>query len=127
MQRLLIVVALVFAAPPAVAEWAGGQSVSTSTGTGPSLDSPYAKIWVSKNGAVEVDGKPADLDLVESTLATLAERKGVVLYGRDGATEEPHPNAMKVIQMVVAHRLPIRMSTKPDFSDAVGPDGKLKK
>ena len=59
-------------------------------------------------------------------LAALAQNKGVVLYGRDAAEEEPHPNAMQVIQLVVANRLPIRMSTKSDFSDAVGLDGRLK-
>jgi biopolymer transport protein ExbD len=98
----------------------------SSPPAGPPLDSPHVKIWVSKSGTVELDGKPTELAVVESTLATLAKKKGVVLYGRDGASEEPHPNGMKVIEMAVANGLPIRMSTKSDFSDAVGPDGKLK-
>ena len=98
----------------------------TNEPAGPSRDTPYVKIWVSMAGTVELDGKVVELAVVESTLATLAKQKGVVLYGRDAAGEEPHPNGMKVIQMVIANSLPIRMSTKPDFSDAVAADGKLK-
>ena len=93
---------------------------------GPPTDSPYVKIWVSKEGSIELDGKPAELPAVESTLAELAKKKGVVLYGRDDTTADPHPTGMKVIEMVVANRLPIRMSGRRDFSDAVGADGKLK-
>ena len=99
---------------------------ATSEPTGPSPDTPYLKVWVSKGGTVELDGKAVELDVVESSLATLEKQKGVVIYGRDAAGEEPHPNGMKVIQMVIDNSLPIRMSTKPDFSDAVTPDGKLK-
>jgi hypothetical protein len=85
---------------------------------------PYVKIWIAQNGAVQLDGKPAELSGVEDALA---KKPGVVLYGREGAQGEPHVNALKVIQMVVDNKLPIRMSTKPDFSDVIGPDGKLKK
>jgi hypothetical protein len=82
-------------------------------------DAPRVKIWISKSGAIELDGQPADLQMVESRLASLAQQKGVVFYGREAAAEDPHPNGPKVIQMVIANRLPIRMSTKRDFSDAV--------
>jgi hypothetical protein len=92
----------------------------------PSPDSPYVKIWVSKAGIVEVDGKPAELPAIGPVLATLAQKKGVVLYGRESAAESPHPNAMQVINLVTANRLPIRMCTQPDFRDAIGPDGRLK-
>jgi hypothetical protein len=92
----------------------------------PAPDAPRAAIWMLRDGTVELDGKPASLDMVDTKLASLAQRKGVVLYGREAASEEPHPNGMKIMQMVVSHRLPIRMSTQRDFSDAVGPDGKLR-
>jgi hypothetical protein len=59
-------------------------------------------------------------------LADLAQRKGEVFYGRDAAEEDPHPNGVKVLQLVMASRLPVRMGTKRDFSDAVSLDGKPK-
>jgi hypothetical protein len=37
------------------------------------------------------------------------------------ARETPHPNGAKVIELIVARGLPVRLSSKPDFSDAVGP------
>jgi hypothetical protein len=98
----------------------------TSLPAGLSTDTPYVRIWVSKAGTVELDGKAVELAVVESALATLAKQNGVVIYGREAPSEDPHPNGMKVIQMVIANSLPIRMSTKPDFSDAVTPDGKLR-
>jgi biopolymer transport protein ExbD len=92
----------------------------------PSTDSPSARIWIAKDGTIELNGKSVELDAVGAELADLAKRQGVVLYGRDAPEEEPHPIGMKVIELVVQNRLPIRMSTQRDFSDAVGPDGKVK-
>ena len=91
----------------------------------PPAPAPSARIWVSRTGVIELDGKQTELTALAAALADLAKRKGVVLYGRDDPGKEPHPNGMKVIQLVIQNRLPIRMSTKRDFSDAVGADGKL--
>jgi hypothetical protein len=88
-------------------------------------DSPIAKVWVSKSGVVELNGKQVTLEAVSASLTDLAKRRGVVVYGRESPQEEPHPNGMKVMELAMANRLPIRMSTKRDFSDAIGPDGKI--
>lgn len=81
---------------------------------------PKVKIWVSANGDIELDGSSKSLDEVRVALTELAKNSGVVLYGRDAPEGEPHPTAMQVMEIVVQKRLPIRMSTKRDFSDAVG-------
>ena len=91
----------------------------------PSPSPPSAKIWIAKDGTIEMNGKPATLDVVGAQLGDLAQRQGVVLYGRDAPEEEPHPNGIKVLELVVESRLPIRMSTRRDFSDSVGPDGQI--
>jgi hypothetical protein len=67
-----------------------------------------------------------DLDGLAAALTELAKRHGVVLYGRDDPTREPHENAAKALNLVIQNRLPIRLSTKRDFSDAVSPDGNSK-
>jgi hypothetical protein len=77
------------------------------------------KIWVTKDGQIEVNGAPSDLQTVSQELAELSRAHGTVLYGRDDAQGEPAPIAMEVIKLVGQNRLPIRMSTKRDFSDAV--------
>jgi biopolymer transport protein ExbD len=120
-MRRLILVVVVLVSAVAVFTFRGAKR----EGAMPSLDSPYVKIWVSKTGEVTVDGQPAEVSTIGATLAKLAQKKGVVLYGREAAGEQPHPKAMEVMNLVIGKRLPIRMSTKPDFSDAVGPDGKL--
>jgi hypothetical protein len=82
---------------------------------------PMVRIWVSRTGAIELDGKPADLAAVGAALAELAKKKGVVLYGRDDPGQGPHPNGMKVVQLVIQNQLRMRLSTKRDFSDAIVP------
>ena len=91
----------------------------------PSVPS-VVRIWVSRTGSIQLDGKQVDLAAVNATLTELAKHKGAVLYGRDDPGQAPHPNAMKVMQLVVEKRLPIQLSTKRDFSDAVVPDGRSK-
>jgi len=102
-------------------------SSATTSPPAPPIDAPSAKIWIFKTGAVEVNGSQVEVESVGPMLADLAQRKGEVFYGRDAAEEDPHPNGMKVLQMVIASGLPVRMSTKRDFSDAVRLDGQPKK
>jgi hypothetical protein len=102
-------------------------SSATTSSPMPSIDAPSLKIWVFKTGSVEIDGKEVEVESVGPILAELAQRKGEVFYGREAPEEDPHPNGMKVLQMVIASGLPVRMSTKRDFSDAVRLDGKPKK
>ncbi len=75
------------------------------------------KIWINASGAIELDGKPSSMRAIEAILPELAKRDGAaVYYGRDGAGGEPHPDAMKIVKLVVANKLPIRMSSTKDFS-----------
>jgi hypothetical protein len=84
---------------------------------------PVLKISVSRNGDVAADGKPTTLEALVPLLGELAAKKGVVWYYREAPEEgEPHPDALKVLSAIVVQKLPIRLSTKPDFSDTV--DGK---
>jgi hypothetical protein len=99
-------------------------SSATTSPPAPPTDAPSMKIWIFKTGSVEVDGKLVEVESVGPMLAELAQRKGEVFYGRDAAEEDPHPNGMKVLQMVIGTGLPVRMGTKRDFSDAVRLDGK---
>src|ERR1043165_4047103 len=67
----------------------------------PSPETPYVKVYVSKSGEITLDGKAASIADVESAFASLAQKKGVVLYARESPGEaEPHPNAMRVIHLV---------------------------
>ena len=86
------------------------------------------KISVLADGQVLADGHPVELEELEPILAEFAMGKGTVLYYReDPSQDEPHPNAMAVIQLVIESRLPISFSTEPDFSTIVDGDGNVKK
>jgi biopolymer transport protein ExbD len=93
----------------------------------PNPDSPYVKVFVSKSGEITLDGKLASMDEVRAAFASLAQKRGVVLYAREAPEEEkPHPNAMQVISLVTQNRLPVRLCVNKDCSDALDANGKLK-
>jgi hypothetical protein len=123
MPKRLLPSALIFACF-AVAACRKPTPPDTTNGASPA-SGPHATIWVGQDGTIELNGHVADLAAVDKALSDLEKRKGAVMYGRDAASGAPPPNGMQVIQMVVRHRLPIRMSTKRDFSDAVGANGQV--
>ena len=81
------------------------------------------RIRVARSGAIWFDDSPVTLDALGPLLRQLHSDGGVVWYYREPADEEPAPEAMAVVRLVVEQRLPISMSTRPDFADVVLPDG----
>jgi hypothetical protein len=80
------------------------------------------KISVLANGAILLDGQPADLEQLDAALQRVKQNHGRVWYYRESAGAQPPPAGLAVIQRVVRHKLPISLSSKLDFSDWV--DGK---
>jgi hypothetical protein len=87
-------------------------------------DAPTLKIAVMADGRITVDGIPAAIDSLHVSLKRLAEQKGVVWYYREAGQAQAPPEAAEVIQAVIENQLPIKLSSRPDYSDAIGPDGK---
>lgn len=81
----------------------------------PAKDAPVLKIAVFSDGRVTVDGNPSSIEMLKTSLKTLAEHHGVVWYYRESAQHDPPPIAMQILKEVVAMRLPIRLSSKPDY------------
>ena len=73
------------------------------------------------NGTLYLEGQSASLAEIDERLNKLAQSKGIVWYYREEATAEAPTAAMQVMQLVVKHQVPIRFSSKPDFSNAVLP------
>ncbi len=91
----------------------------------PTADSPYVKVFVSKSGELTLDGKPTDLEGLKPALASLAQKKGLVLYAReDPEAAEPPPIALEVMKLVVKNKLPVRLCQTKDCSDALDANGK---
>jgi hypothetical protein len=81
------------------------------------------KVQVSAGGDIIADGQPVTLEKLATRLAELKQAGGSVWYYRASPAGEPHPNALKVIGLVTASRLPIRLSARSDFSDVVDDKG----
>jgi hypothetical protein len=84
-----------------------------------------ARIRVSGAGEIWCNDTRATLESLRGTLAELRAGNGIVWYHREPGTSDPSPEAMAVVQLVIEHRVPISLSTKPDFSDMVRSDGSV--
>ena len=84
------------------------------------------RISVVSAGAILLDGKSVDLDRIEQTLKSAKD--AVVWYHRESAGQDAPPQVRdlseKIIAMVIGNRLPISLSAKSDFTDAVDASGK---
>lgn len=81
------------------------------------------KISVFKDGRIKIDGEELSLEEAVDQILAASGSETQVFYYRESGQEEPHPNAMKIIAAVVEAKLPISLSTKPDFSTYVDEQG----
>jgi biopolymer transport protein ExbD len=102
----------------------GGCSKKPAAQSPVASDAPVIKVSVFADGRITADGSPATVDSLRESFKKLAEQKGAVWYYREAGQAEPPPQAMQVMQAVVEAGLPIRLSSRPDYSDSIGPDGK---
>lgn len=89
-----------------------------------SQTAPVLKIAVFADGRFTVDGKASTVQELRESLQRLSQKHGEVWYYREAGQQDPPPVAMEVLQAVVDARLPVRLSSRPDYSDSIGPDGR---
>jgi len=83
-----------------------------------------SKIKVNRDGVIVLNDETVTVEQLKSALSKLSQSDGAaVWYYRENPGGEPHPNAMLVLREITDAKLPVKLSTKPDFSDSVGPDG----
>jgi len=102
----------------------GGCSKQPATQSPVSPDAPVLKVAVFTDGRLTVDGAASTIEALRDSLRSLSEKNGAVWYYREAGQQEPPPIGMEVMKAVVDARLPIRLSSRPDYSDAVGADGR---
>ncbi len=100
--------------------WTGGCRKEPDPAIQPAAGPVILKIAVLADGRLMADGKPTSLESLRERLDSVKEQQGVVWYYREGSDGEPPPIAMEVMSAVVDAGLPIRLSSRPDYSDAVG-------
>ncbi|HKV05274.1 MAG TPA: hypothetical protein VJO53_09235 [Candidatus Acidoferrales bacterium] len=81
---------------------------------------PIIKIAVFADGHFTVDGALSSIPSLRESLRELGRQGGAVWYYRESGQQDPPAVAMQVLNELMAARLPIRLSSKPDYSDSVG-------
>ena len=110
MNRLVLMIAAI-----ALAGCSGG------SGRPPKSSTPILKIAIFSDGRLTVEGQPSTIPQLREALQKLSEEYGAVWYYREAGLRDPPPIVTDVLKEVVALRLPIRLSTKPDYSDSLAP------
>jgi hypothetical protein len=85
-------------------------------------DMQVLKVQALADGSIALNGRHTTVDVLRKFLAD-AHGQTVVWYYREHADQEPTQGQMNVIQAIVDNKVPVSLSTKPDFSDVVGEDG----
>jgi len=75
------------------------------------------------DGRITVDGSPTTMDSLRMSLKQLADQKGAVWYYREAGRGAAPPESAEIMKEVIENHLPIKLSSRPDYSDAIGPDG----
>lgn len=85
------------------------------------------KLSLLASGAVLLDGQPIEIGNLDQVFTTAKESNTGVLYYREAIGGESSAQSMELIKLMVKHKLPVSMSTKPDFSDVVDPKAVFEK
>lgn len=83
------------------------------------------KVSVLSSGSILLDGTPVGLANLKAALEQADRANDRVLYYREDAAAEPPPQTKEVLDLVIANKLPISLSSKPDFSDYADQFGRL--
>jgi hypothetical protein len=84
---------------------------------------PVLKVAVFADGRLTVDNSASTVPVLRESLRSLGEKHGAVWYYREAGQQEPPAIATEVMKAVVEARLPLRLSSRPDYSDSsIGTD-----
>ena len=78
------------------------------------------KVSVLADGGLLLDGNTVTFAALSDAMRA-APQDAVVWYYRENAAADGPPIALEVMKLIADRRLPVRLSSKPDFSDAIAP------
>jgi hypothetical protein len=81
------------------------------------------KIMVLKNGEIRIANKIVTLREVEAKISQLTQSKGALWFYREPGRDTPPQQATEVIKIAVRYKVPVSVSSKPDFSDELDDKG----
>ena len=83
------------------------------------------RISVLSSGKILLDGKGKKVTIseVKKALTRVNSETGAVWYYRESGKGEPPNAAIEIFKVMVESKLPISLSSKPDFSDYIDDQG----
>ena len=84
---------------------------------------PAFRISVLASGKILINGRESSFPEIKLALEKARNDKGAVWYYRENPRAEPSPQAMEVVKLIIANKLPVSFSSKPDFSDYIDEKG----
>jgi hypothetical protein len=81
------------------------------------------RISVLSSGKILLDGKKVTISEVKKALTRVNSETGAVWYYRESGKGEPPNAAIEIFKVMVESKLPISLSSKPDFSDYIDDQG----
>ena len=92
----------------------------------PAADAPVLRVSVMRDGQISAGGLPVAPRVLDSLFGSLKTANGVVWYYREAPQGRPTIQQQAAISVVlnlmIHHQLPVRLSTMPDFSDVIARD-----
>jgi hypothetical protein len=85
---------------------------------------PVLKIAVFADGRLTVDGASSTIPALRDSLQRLSEQHGVVWYYREAGQQEAPPIVTNIMQTILDARCPVRLSSRPDYSDYIDDKGR---
>ena len=92
-------------------------------GLGEAVAMELIHVQALRSGVIKVDGSPVTPSGLSTALAQIKAKKGAVLYDREGPNQEPTDRQLEAFKEIISASVPLSLSSKPDFSDVIQPDG----
>lgn len=94
-------------------------AVSSPADVPPPESTLHATIYVKKDGRVFLNQVLTDLKGLDAELKQCRQKGCVIFYSRDDREQEPHENAIQVMDLIAKQELPIRFYTDSTFKEIV--------
>jgi len=79
----------------------------------------HATVYVKKDGRIYLNQVLTDLKDMDKALKECRKQGCVIFYSRDDREQEPHENAIQVMDLIAKQELPIQFYTDSTFKEIV--------
>ena len=78
-------------------------------------DPGVIKVYVEQNGEITANGTSISLTDLDSSFSQLKTNGGILYYSRANINSDPPPQSMKVMNLIIKYKLPVKLYTDKTF------------